>query len=53
MFYRRNTMAETSFVKTVCGYCGTGCGLILEVQDNRIMKVRGDKEALLIKGKHV
>lgn len=43
-------MAETSFVKTVCGYCGTGCGLILEVQDNKIIKIRGDKEALVNKG---
>jgi predicted molibdopterin-dependent oxidoreductase YjgC len=32
-------------VKTVCGYCGTGCGLILEVNNNRITKIRGDKDA--------
>jgi formate dehydrogenase major subunit len=43
-------MAETSFVKTACGYCGTGCGLILEVQNNKIIKIRGDKDAPVNKG---
>jgi predicted molibdopterin-dependent oxidoreductase YjgC len=35
----------TKHVKTVCGYCGTGCGLVLEVNNNRITKIRGDKDA--------
>lgn len=39
-----------SQVKTVCGYCGTGCGLILEVENNKIVKIRGDKEAPVNKG---
>ncbi len=43
-------MAEPNFVKTICGYCGTGCGLVLEVQDNKIVKIRGDKEAPVNKG---
>lgn len=43
-------MGEPNFVKTICGYCGTGCGLVLEVQDNKIMKIRGDKEAPVNKG---
>lgn len=43
-------MGEANFVKTICGYCGTGCGLVLEVQDNRIVKIRGDKEAPVNKG---
>lgn len=29
-------------VRTVCPYCGVGCGVILEVEDDRIRKVRGD-----------
>lgn len=40
-----------SQVKTVCGYCGTGCGLILEVENNKIIKIRGDKEAPVNKGR--
>ena len=43
-------MGEANFVKTICGYCGTGCGLILEVQDNKIKKIRGDKDAPVNKG---
>jgi predicted molibdopterin-dependent oxidoreductase YjgC len=43
-------MVATKEVKTICGYCGTGCGLLLEVQDNRIVKVKGDKEAPVNKG---
>ncbi|HEY0790491.1 MAG TPA: nitrate reductase, partial [Chthoniobacterales bacterium] len=26
-----------------CPYCGVGCGMILHVEDNRIVKVEGDK----------
>jgi predicted molibdopterin-dependent oxidoreductase YjgC len=43
-------MGEANLVKTICGYCGTGCGLVLEVKDNRITKIRGDKEAPVNKG---
>lgn len=43
-------MSEAKQVKTICGYCGTGCGLIVEVQDNQIVKIRGDKEATVNKG---
>jgi predicted molibdopterin-dependent oxidoreductase YjgC len=43
-------MGEPRKIKTVCGYCGTGCGLILEVEDNKIVKARGDKEAPVNKG---
>jgi predicted molibdopterin-dependent oxidoreductase YjgC len=43
-------VGESDFVKTICGYCGTGCGLVLEVNDNRIMKIRGDKDAPVNKG---
>lgn len=37
-------------VKTVCGYCGTGCGLVVEVANNQIIKIRGDKDAPVNKG---
>lgn len=43
-------MEETKEIKTICGYCGTGCGLILEVRGNRIVKARGDKDAPVNKG---
>jgi formate dehydrogenase major subunit len=31
-------------VKTICPYCGTGCGMFVEVQDGRITGVSGDHE---------
>lgn len=31
-------------VKTICPYCGVGCGLSVKVRDNRIVDVKGDKE---------
>lgn len=34
----------TNKVKSVCPYCGVGCGIVLEVSDNRVLKVTGDKE---------
>ncbi|MFC5700244.1 sulfite reductase subunit alpha [Cohnella faecalis] len=34
----------TKKVKSVCPYCGVGCGIVLEVSGNRVVKVTGDKE---------
>ena len=34
------------WVKSVCRYCGTGCGLYIGVRDGRIFAVKGDKENL-------
>src|ERR1700748_1132797 len=31
-------------VKTVCPYCGVGCGMVLHVEDGQVVKVSGDKE---------
>jgi predicted molibdopterin-dependent oxidoreductase YjgC len=33
---------ELTKVKTVCPYCGTGCGLELYVKDNKVVGVKGD-----------
>ncbi|WP_219836807.1 sulfite reductase subunit alpha [Paenibacillus sp. R14(2021)] len=33
----------TTKVKSVCPYCGVGCGIIMEVSNNRVVKVTGDK----------
>ncbi|MFM0100445.1 bifunctional nitrate reductase/sulfite reductase flavoprotein subunit alpha [Paraburkholderia nemoris] len=31
-------------VKTVCPYCGVGCGMVLHVEDGQVVKISGDKE---------
>ena len=43
-------MGSKKEVKMICSYCGTGCGLIAEIEDNKIVKVRGDKDAAVNKG---
>jgi assimilatory nitrate reductase catalytic subunit len=30
--------------KTVCPYCGVGCGLLVRVEDGRVTRVKGDPE---------
>ncbi|WP_211093620.1 molybdopterin oxidoreductase family protein [Cohnella fermenti] len=31
-------------MRSVCPYCGVGCGIVLEVSGNRVVKVTGDKQ---------
>ncbi len=33
-----------SIVKTICPYCGVGCGLAVKVCDGRIVQVKGDED---------
>ncbi|HTJ78139.1 MAG TPA: nitrate reductase [Rariglobus sp.] len=37
------TPSESAHVRTVCPYCGVGCGMVLEVKQGKIVKVTGDK----------
>ncbi len=41
---------ELKKVPTTCSYCGVGCTLVLNVKDNRIVKVTSDKELGTNKG---
>ncbi|BCU75287.1 sulfite reductase subunit alpha [Luteolibacter sp. LG18] len=34
---------DTRTVKSVCPYCGVGCGIVMEIKGNRVTKVTGDK----------
>ncbi len=36
-----NAVAQS--VRTVCPYCGVGCGMVLETRDDRVVKLTGDK----------
>jgi sulfite reductase (NADPH) flavoprotein alpha-component len=36
--------ASTRKVKSACPYCGVGCGIVMEVAGNRVVKVTGDKD---------
>ncbi|WP_176058200.1 bifunctional nitrate reductase/sulfite reductase flavoprotein subunit alpha [Paraburkholderia sp. BCC1876] len=35
---------SSSNVKTVCPYCGVGCGMVLHVEDGQVVKISGDRE---------
>ncbi len=35
--------APAHSVKSVCPYCGVGCGIVMQVQGQRVIKVVGDK----------
>lgn len=36
-------MTQTT-VRSVCPYCGVGCGIVMTVAENRVIKVSGDKQ---------
>jgi nitrate reductase NapA len=35
----------SSWHKSVCRYCGTGCGVMVGMRDNQVVRIRGDQEA--------
>jgi formate dehydrogenase alpha subunit len=37
-------------VKTVCPYCGVGCGIYLGIRGNSVVNVRGDRQSPVNKG---
>jgi len=39
---KRVRMANKT-VRSVCPYCGVGCGIVMQVENNRVIKVSGDK----------
>ena len=41
---------STEWVKSVCRFCGTGCGVLLGVQDGKLVALRGDPEHPTTKG---
>ena len=36
--------------KSVCRYCGTGCGVLIGVMDGRVVATQGDPDAPVNKG---
>ncbi len=54
----KDTLQPMREVKSVCTYCGVGCGVLLGVRGDKIVGVRGDKEnpvnrgSLCVKGRY-
>lgn len=38
------TTNSSKTVRSVCPYCGVGCGIVMQVENNLIVKVSGDKQ---------
>ncbi|MBS0960484.1 bifunctional nitrate reductase/sulfite reductase flavoprotein subunit alpha [Acetobacter thailandicus] len=38
-------------VRSVCPYCGVGCGIVMEVKDQKIVRVKGDASHPVNKGR--
>lgn len=47
---RKGRRWQLTSVKTICPYCGTGCGLELLVRDNQVVGVRGDSSNPVSRG---
>ena len=39
-----NTQVASKTVRSVCPYCGVGCGIVMQIENNLIVKVSGDKQ---------
>ncbi|RKD21781.1 spermidine/putrescine ABC transporter substrate-binding protein [Ammoniphilus oxalaticus] len=37
-------MSATHEVNTICSFCGTGCGLTVQVEEEKISRVRGNRD---------
>jgi nitrate reductase NapA len=46
----RATKPEPVWHKTVCRFCGTGCGVQIQVEGDRLLALRGDREHPTTKG---
>ncbi|GAB6055638.1 formate dehydrogenase subunit alpha [Methanobacterium movens] len=47
----RNSLTPAREVKTICPYCGVGCGIYLGIRGGEIVSVRGDPESMVNQGK--
>ncbi len=54
----KNALEPMREVKSICTYCGVGCGILLGVRGDKIVGVKGDKESpvnqgsLCVKGRY-
>ncbi|MDW8056574.1 MAG: formate dehydrogenase subunit alpha [Elusimicrobiota bacterium] len=47
---RKGRSWEYKKVESVCPYCGVGCGVVVYVKDNQIVKIKGQKDSPVNKG---
>jgi anaerobic selenocysteine-containing dehydrogenase len=49
--YTATSRIPEKWVKTTCGYCSVGCGMLLGVRDNKAVAVRGNPDHPVNRGK--
>ena len=49
--YTATSRVPEKWVKTTCGYCSVGCGMLLGVRDNKAVAVRGNPDHPVNRGK--
>jgi anaerobic selenocysteine-containing dehydrogenase len=49
--YTASSRIPEKWVKTTCGYCSVGCGMLLGVRDNKAVAVRGNPDHPVNRGK--
>ena len=42
-FNGRDARSTRQQIRSVCPYCGVGCGIVMQVENGRVIKVTGDK----------
>lgn len=50
LWAKKETLPPTDEVRTICPYCGCGCGLLLGTRGGKIVRIRGDKTNPASKG---
>jgi formate dehydrogenase alpha subunit len=46
----KNYQPPAREVKTICTYCGVGCGIVIGVRGNRIVNIEGDRDNIVNRG---
>ena len=36
-------MSEKKVCKSICRMCGSGCGIEVQIEDNKLVRISGDK----------
>ncbi len=44
-------MGEKKICKSICRMCGSGCGIEVAVEDNKVVRISGDKDNHINRGR--
>ena len=44
-------MSEKKVCKSICRMCGSGCGIEVQIEDNKLVRISGDKDNHINRGR--